>query len=115
MLRNQGKKRAAKSAAVSDPQQVQRRAIEQNRGKAAFFNRHFRSSSSDHPDEAEKATFQAEDLAKTDSNEGEDQGQAITISHPVLDREGGAPITITADLDYDEGEAMKSKGSDAEC
>ena len=84
------KKRAARLAAISDPKQVQKRASEHNRGKAAFFDRHFRSSKNRHVNSGNEAPIRAGDLAESDSNEGEDKNSFITVSHPVVDREGGA-------------------------
>ena len=92
------KKRAARLAAISDPKQVQKRVSELNRGKAAFFDRHFRSSKNRPDDVAavensgNEAPIRAGDLAESDSNEGEDKNSFITVSHPVVDRGGGGAL-----------------------
>ena len=50
-----------------------------------------------------KATIQAEHLVKSDGIEV----NYITISHPIMNGEGGVPVTTAAKFDYEEEEATR--------
>ena len=118
--RNEGEEAGGEVGRYFRPKAGTEENIRTQQREGCLFRQTFRSSKN-RPDDVATvensgngAPIRAGDLAESDSNEGEDKNSFITISHPVVDREGGGRVTITAELDYDEGEATKLKVSNAD-